>query len=200
MRAVAAVVVLALGATPALAQRIERPEVRAGDRWEYVVYLTDPSTVSKRTVVVDAVTPTRIEATENGQPLVLTADMNTLDSPRERSSNPTLLRFPLAVGDHWTFASDYQYKPTGSTGRVVVDVIVVARERVAVPAGEFDAFKLEAKSQLGGRSPKGSRIDAESFTTYWYAPAARAVVKWVQRHPYLGPSTVELASYAPAAR
>ena len=196
MRAVAACVVLALGTAPALAQRTERPEVRAGDRWEYVVHLTDPSTTSKRTVVIDAVTSTRIEATENGQPLILTADMNALDSPRERSSNPMLLRFPLAVGDHWTFANDYLYKPTGSTGRAVADVMVVAHERVAVRAGEFEAFKLEAKTRIGGKSPKGSLLDAESFTTYWYAPAARAVVKWVQRHQYLGPSTVELASYA----
>jgi len=74
--------------------------------------------------------------------------------------------------------------------------MVVAYERVTVPAGEFAAYKLEAKSHMGGKSPKGSLIDAESFTTYWYAPAARAVVKWVQRHPYLGPSTVELATYA----
>jgi len=81
-------------------------------------------------------------------------------------------------------------------GRIVADVMVVAYERVTVPAGEFAAYKLEAKSHMGGKSPRGSLIDAESFTTYWYAPAARAVVKWVQRHPYLGPSTVELATYA----
>ena len=196
MRAVSALVVLALGAGPALAQRTERPEVHAGDRWEFVVYLTDPSTTSRRAWVVESVTPARIVATDNGEPLVLTADLNVVDSPRERSSNPTLLRFPLGVGDHWTFANDYLYKPTGSTGRAVADVIVVAYERVAVPAGEFEAFKLEAKFHLEGKSPKGSRVDAESFTTYWYAPSARAVVKWVQRHPYLGPSTVELSSYA----
>ena len=196
MQRVAAVVVLALGMSPALAQRAERPEVRAGDRWDFVVYRTDASITSRRTWVVDSVAPTRIQGTDNGEPLVMDADLNVVDSPRERSSNPTLLRFPLGVGDHWTFANDYLYKPTGSTGRVVTDVIVVGHERVTVPAGEFHAFKLEAKARLAGKSPKGSLIDAESFTTYWYAPAARAVVKWVQRHPYLGPYTVELASHA----
>lgn len=197
MRATAAVVALALGAAgPALAQRAERPDVRAGDRWDFVVYRTDPSITSKRTWIVDRVTPARIEGRDNGEPLVLTADLNVVESPRERSSSSVLLRFPLDVGAHWSFASDYLYKPTGSTGRVVTDVIVAGHERIAVPAGEFDAFRLEAKAQMRGKSPKGSLIDAESFTTYWYAPAARSVVKWVQRHPYLGPSTVEMASFA----
>lgn len=196
MRWLVAAIALALGVGPSLAQRAERPNVRAGDRWEFVVYRTDASVTTNRTWLIETITSTRIEGTDNGEPLVLDADLNVLDSPRERSSNPTLLRFPLGVGDHWTYASDYLYKPTGSTGRAVVDVIVAGHERVVVRAGAFEAFRIEARAHLLGKSPKGSLIDAESFTTYWYAPAARAVVKWVQRHPYLGPSTVELASHA----
>jgi hypothetical protein len=196
MRAIAAVVAVALGAAPALAQRAERPDVRVGDRWEFVVWYTVPSTAPNRTWVVDAVTPTNVRGTENGEPLLLTADLNVLDSPLVRSSNPTLLRFPLEVGHHWTFADDYLFKPKRSAGRAVTDVLVVAYEKVVVPAGEFDAFRLEAKSRLSGTSPIDSRIDAEALTTYWYAPEARAVVKSVQRRPYLGPATVELVSHA----
>ena len=195
MLAVAAAVVLALGTAPALAQRAERPQVRAGDRWEFAVYYTVPATAPNRTWVISAVTPERIEGTENGEPLLLTADLNVVDSPREQSSNPTLLRFPLEVGRHWSFASDYLFKPKRSRGRTVTDVIVVAHERVAVAAGEFDAFKLEAKGHLSGTSPIGSRIDAETFLTYWYAPAARAIVKSVYHNPYLGPSNVELVAF-----
>ena len=196
MRAVAAVVLLALGAgAPALAQRAERPDVRPGDRWEFVVWYTMPSTTPNRTWLVDAVTSTNVRGTENGEPLLLTADLNVVDSPLVRSSNPTMLRFPLEVGDHWTFAEDYVFKPKNSAGRAVTDVMVVAHEKVVVPAGEFDAFRLEAKIRLSGTSPIDSRIDADAFTTYWYAPAARAVVKSVQRRPYLGPATVELVSY-----
>lgn len=195
MRALATVVALALGAGPALAQRAERPDVKPGDRWDFVVWYTVPSSAPNRTWVVDAVTPTSVRAVENGEPLLLTADLNVVDSPLVRSSNPTLLRFPLEVGRHWTFAEDYVFKPKNSAGRAVTDVMVVAHEKVVVPAGEFDAFKLEAKIRLSGTSPIESRIDADAFTTYWYAPAARAVVKSVQRRPYLGPATVELVSY-----
>jgi len=192
MLAVAAAVVLALGTAPALAQRAERPQVRAGDRWEFAVYYTVPSTAPNRTWVVSAVTPERIEGTENGEPLLLTADLNVVDSPREQSSNPTLLRFPLEVGRHWSFASDYLFKPKRSRGRTVTDVIVVAHERVAVAAGEFDAFKLVAKGSLHGTSPINSQYGGETTETYWYAPAARAIVRSVRHNPYLGTSTVEL--------
>lgn len=189
---VALALIVALVPAQVQAQRAERPVVRAGDQWQFVVYYTVPSTTPNRTWVVNTVTPTRIEGTDNGNPLLLTADLNIVDSPRERNSNSTLLRFPLEVGSHWSFANDYLFKPKSSEGRAVTDVMVVGHERVTVVAGEFDAFKLEARSRLSGTTPVGSRVDAQTLTTYWYAPAARAIVKSVHHNPYLGPSTVEL--------
>ena len=53
--------------------------------------------------------------------------------------------------------------------------------------------QLDVQGQrVGGTSPINSRYDAVITTTYWYAPAARAVVKSVSHNPYLGTSTVEL--------
>jgi len=46
-----------------------------------------------------------------------------------------------------------------------------------------------------GISVINSTIDAETTHTYWYAPAANAIVKSEARNPYLGPSTVELVSF-----
>jgi len=180
---------------PALAQRAEQPVVKAGDQWQFVEYYTVASTTPNRTWVVTSVTPAGIIGTDNGEPLRLTADLNVVDSPRERNSNSTMLRFPLEVGSHWSFANDYLFKPKSSEGRAVTDVMVVGREKVTVVAGEFDAFKLEAKGRLSGTSPIKSKVDAETFATYWYAPAARAVVKATYRNPYLGPRTVELVTY-----
>ena len=42
---------------------------------------------------------------------------------------------------------------------MVVDVEVVAHERIAVPAGEFEAFKLVSKGRLSGTSPINSQYD-----------------------------------------
>jgi hypothetical protein len=185
---------LALLATAVAAQKAERPDVKAGDRWHFVEWYTVPSTTPNRTWIVSSVTPTSIEGTENGEPLRLTRDLAIVDSPRETNSNPGSLSFPLEVGKKWRYVNDWLFKPKGSRGRVVVDVAVVGYERVKVPAGEFDAFKLVSTESLSGTSPIGSQYGGEIIRTYWYAPAARAVVKRESKNPYLGPSTLELVA------
>jgi hypothetical protein len=186
------VLTFAMLAGPALAQTAERPDVKVGDRWQFVMYYSIASTTPNRAWVIAAVTPAGIAATENGEPLALTPDLGVLESPRDKESNPRTLTFPIEVGKQWRYASDWTFKAKGSTGGSTVDVTVVAHEQVKVPAGQFDAFKLVAKRQLSGTSPINSRYDAVTTTTYWYAPAARAIVKSVSHNPYLGTSTVEL--------
>ena len=80
-----------------------------------------------------------------------------------------------------------------STALATVNVAVIAHERVRVVAGEFDAFKIVATGSFRGLSKGGPGIlSGDVDQTYWYAPAARAVVKFVSRNPYRGTSTVEL--------
>ena len=187
--------VLALLADAALAQTADRPGVKVGDQWQFVMYWTAPSTKPNRTWVITSVTPTRIEGTENAEPLTLTNDLGVLESPRHKESNPKELIFPLEVGKQWRYVSDWTFKAKASTGGSVVDVTVVAHEKVSVPAGEFEAFRLSAKRRLSGTSPINSQYGGESTTTYWYAPAARAIVKSISHNPYLGTSTVELIDF-----
>ena len=156
------------------------------------VYWATPSTQPSRVREITAITGSGFEGTENGEPLVLTRDLGVLDSPLEKNSTPETLRFPLEVGKRWRYSTEWIFKPKNSKGSSVVDVIVVGYEKITVPAGEFDAFKLVASATMRGVSGIGSQIDAEAKTTYWYAPAARAVVKSVHHNPYLGTSTVEL--------
>ena len=121
---------------------------------------------------------------------MLTSELNVLESPRSKNSNPKALSFPLEVGKQWRFASDWEFKVTGSRGSSIADVEVVGYEKVSVPAGEFEAFKLMSKGNIRGMSAKNSVIEAEVTATYWYAPAARAIVKSISRNPYIGVSTV----------
>lgn len=183
---------LALMADPVFAQKADRPAIQAGDEWRFVQYWGMPSTEPNRIWKIHSVTPKEIEGTENGEPLTLTPDLGVLDSPRARDSNPMSLSFPLEVGKRWGYTTDWVFKAKGSKGGAAVQVEVVAYERLKIPAGEFDAFKLVAKSAIRGVSGINSQIDAGTETTYWYAPAARAVVKSVHRNPYLGTATVEL--------
>ena len=80
-------------------------------------------------------------------------------------------------------------------GSIVVDVEVAAHERIVVPAGEFEAFKLVSKGWVSGTSPINSQFDAVITTTYWYAAGPRAIVKSVTHNPYLGASTVEMVAF-----
>ena len=176
----------------ALAQSATRPEIKVGDQWRFAAYYTVPTATPNRAWQVTAVTAVGIEGTENGEPLRLTHDLNVRESPRGTESNPGLLAFPLSVGKRWKFESDWEFKPKGSRGKYAVDVTVAAYERISVVAGAFDAFKLTAREALSGTSPIGTHYSGAATRTYWYAPAARAVVKSVSHNPYLGWSTVEL--------
>ena len=82
-----------------------------------------------RVWVVTSITPTGIEGTENGESLILTPELNVLESPRHKESNPKTLSFPLQVGKRWRYASDWVFKAKGAKGSVIVDVAVVANER-----------------------------------------------------------------------
>jgi hypothetical protein len=186
---------LALLAGAALAQKAERPEVKVGDRWQFVRYYSVVSTKPNLTWEINSVTETEISGTENGEPLRMTPDLNVLESPERKQSKPKALSFPLEVGKTWRYDTDWLFKPKGARGSIVVDVEVVAHERIAVPAGEFEAFKLVSKGRVSGTSPINSQYDAVITTTYWYAAAPRTIVKSVTHNPYLGGSTIEMVAF-----
>jgi hypothetical protein len=192
------VLALAAFASPAMAQRAEQPTLKVGDRWQFVEYYTVASTVPNRDWAITSASSARIEATENGEPLTLTADLNVLESPRNKYSNPRTLSFPLEIGKKWRFTTDWLFKVTGSKGTADIDVEVVGYERVAVAGGAYDAFKLVSKASMQGMSTKNSRIEGDVTSTYWYAPAARAIVKSITHNPYVGVITVELVKAEPA--
>ena len=179
----------------AVAQVADRPHLAVGDRWRFAVYYSVPSAVPSRTWVVTSVGRDAVLGTENGEPLALTPELNVLDSPRHSESSPRALRFPLEVGKRWRYATDWLFKPKQSRGTAVVDVAVAGYEAVRVPAGRFDAFRLQATGELGGHSPTGTFYAGQTTHTYWYAPAARAVVKSVYHNPYQGTTTVELVDF-----
>lgn len=179
----------------ALAQTAERPGVAVGDSWQFAVYYTVPTRKPNRTWVITSVDGGRLFGTENGELLTLTADLNIADSPRQAESNPKALSFPLQVGKRWRYTSNWLFKPKASRGTISVDVAVIGYEAAQVPAGTFLAFKLEASGELGGSSPSNTFYAGQTKSTYWYSPAARAIVKSVVHNPYQGTSTVELVDF-----
>jgi hypothetical protein len=85
------------------------------------------------------------------------------------------LKFPLSVGQKWTY--DYETRPPASkfNQRRSVEVNVAGMEQVTTPAGSFKAYKL-IKTE---RWSVGSRFGGtnSSTTTYFYSPETRSIVK-----------------------
>ena len=177
--------------TCVLAQKAEQPVVKAGDEWKFVVYYTVPSTTPNRSWVITSVGPSGIKGTENGEPLLLSPELNILESSEIKVSKMRMLNFPLEVGKKWRYESDWLFKPKGSKGTFSSDVSVVAYGKIKVPAGEFDAFEL-----VENRAMRGPAIDVRTSLTSWYAPAANAIVKSVYTNPSLGSTSItELVSF-----
>ena len=189
---------LALLAGPALAQKAERPEVKVGDRWQFVRYYSVASTKPNLTWGINSVTETEILGTENGEPLRMTPDLNVVNSPERNSRPPRHSAFRSRVGKSWRYATDWLFKPKGSMGSIVADVEVVAREKIAVPAGEFEAYKAGVEG-LGQRhityQQPIRRGDHDQRVVLYALAAPRTIVKSVTHNPYLGASTVELVAY-----
>lgn len=156
--------------------KAEAPVLKVGDRWK--LETKDRRTGVKEAdwaLAVVAVSATQIEMSENDGKLLMTPELNVIDSPRVSISGESkTLSFPLEVGKKWDYKYSFKSKVGGNSGRWQVEANVVAYEKVKVAAGEFDAFKIQAKgywnNETTGRNGRLQQIS-------WYSPAARAIVK-----------------------
>lgn len=85
------------------------------------------------------------------------------------------LPFPLHAGQTWRQHVTATDPATGRRHRVRVDGRVLGWERVQVPAGTFDALKVERRIYAGNADY--FRTEERIHEIDWYAPRAAAVVK-----------------------
>lgn len=176
--ATAALCVLAVPSTLAIAagEKAEAPTVKVGDRWK--TEQKDRRTGNKEAEVlrtVTAVTAGVIEGTENSGTFRMTSELNPVESPSAVvTGDPRFLSFPLEVGKKWTLKYGFANRTNQGKGRVEGDVEVAAYEKVSVAAGTFDAYRIEAKTFWNNDT---NRSNGRSRSVYWYAPAARTVVR-----------------------
>lgn len=92
--------------------------------------------------------------------------------------------FPLEAGKRWRERLIATDPADGRQFPVWIDGVVRSWERVAVPAGEFDALKVERQVyfEYWEYSVRGRSVIRE---VEWYAPAARQSVKREMRSRYL---------------
>lgn len=155
----------------------EAPVVKVGDTWRWV--RSDRRTGAKEAEtlrVIKSVAPDRIEAAENDGVAVFMSDMNTVETPDWARTPPTRFsEYPLALGKKWSLKF-VQNSKTGNrfSTRFQYDAEVVGQEKVKVPAGEFDAFKIVYKGYWNNDT---TNRNGAAKLTVWYAPAARSAAK-----------------------
>lgn len=178
---------------PGIPPELAAPTVRVGDDWRYAVhdgYTRLPQgTVEYRVSAVEGDRIT-VERRHEGRMSTehYTRDLNWRQRPM--TNLPTFrydppyvaLPFPLAAGKTWRAYVNATNSATGATHRVRIDGKVLGWERVAVPAGAFDALVVRRIVYAGNEDT--TRGEENITEIDWYAPALGGIVRHVSSSAY----------------
>jgi hypothetical protein len=186
---------------------IERPVLRLGDSWTFrsLDGWTDQETSRSANTLVafeNNLNVSRVKNLTSGEET--TASANADWQPCRSMQNDTTvictgpLKFPIAAG----YKHSFRKLPLGR-GVVYADGDCEGRgmEKVKVPAGEFDAYRIECKGFWN--LVVGGNASGTFQHTIWYAPAVRNQIRSVfeDRRPNGQPNNktiTELVEYKPA--
>lgn len=169
---------------PSFAQQADAPAYKDGDWWRIKLEVARPTGVSVGGPQLGGFPEYRVQI-NSGKAIVVGIrgeETKELDAPPivslvlgKSGWRGELLRFPLRVGLAWT--ERFQLQPRGAQtrweeGRYEVQ----AWEKMKMPKGEFDAFKI-VMLMNAPTGPKGKGTAART-TTYYYAPEIKAIVSF----------------------
>jgi hypothetical protein len=191
-------------------QQAQAPVYHLGDTWTLAYDREDgkPDRLLQLAVTATAPATTRLSgAWQGGTPFEVDYDdMGCLTRSGDTTYKPSLgtVRFPMSVGMTWQ--ANYRIISDKPIREVTAQVSVDGAEVIHVQAGDFFAFRLISHGVIS--IMHGSHlIDQKSYeSTYWYAPAARRVVKSetktyviVAKHGSQSTQTFELRNYSSGA-
>jgi len=215
----AAVAVLVLsGTSVCLAQapeRAERPDVRIGEAAVYRDLTVRTGEKRDTTFVVIAVDADKIVTEMSGSTSgtrTFTRDYNLAEIRTGElvtfTAKPSwpFLQFPLEVGRKWDIpfevSSKVRGQPADRQAKWRWRARVVAAEAVTVPAGTFQAFKIEYDGSFATRQGNQSWTGTHKETA-WFAPENNRIVRrdYEQAAPsrnFLEHHVIELLSFKAA--
>lgn len=166
---------------------IPKPAPLSGERWRYaVVNRYSGETIDEITATVSRVYPqTTIELVDrNGKKLSSEIYASPWQILQEPIYNETLVfeqPLPLvpetlAVGVEETYETSFRLSGSDNPHPWLVSLSVNGWERLKVPAGEYDAVRIDR--HITFESPDLFRRGSRRIDTLWYAPA---VNRWVER-------------------
>ena len=142
---------------------------KVGDTFAYRVFDLDNGTAKKPMAhTVTAITDT--EVIYNGGELGTDLMGNTTKWPDGRKTTGNqILPLEFVVNKRWE--TQYLVVPAdGGTSRVQIQLHIVSKEKVNVPAGSFDCFKLEARGKIFGQTAQGFSFNGTVMLNLWLAP------------------------------
>jgi hypothetical protein len=159
----------------------EAPRMIIGDHWQYSDGVIETvRDVRERSFLVEYYGASRYQACVNalhrkdlhGTVVDVLDHSGQVVSDCNHYTGWRKLDFPIFIGKKWAFEADDISQSLGRMCSYKNEMEVVAYERVTVPAGTFEAFKILHKQQNLCR-------DTGVWNTrfYWYAPDAKAIVK-----------------------
>jgi len=176
-------VCLALSAGAACAADIDRPDVHVGDRWNWQ-HTNVLANESDFTLIEDVVevgdseirARVRTKGKAGSNIATYTREWNPVDVVFARYQ-PDLrsYAFPLHVGAKWEGSADKLLFSNGKHGRFNLAGEVQALEKVTVPAGTFEAYKVSLV--LEATSTDEDANVGHTTELFWYAPSVRRYVK-----------------------
>jgi hypothetical protein len=217
LRTVLAVFVLS-GTQVSLAQapqRAERPDVTVGETAVYRDLTVRTGEKRDTTFVVTAVDPDKIVSEMSGSTSgtrTFTRDYNLVEIKTGElvtflaKPSWTFLQFPLTVGRKWDVPFEVDTKAGGRSvdrhAKWQWRARVVAVEPVTVPAGTFQAFKIEYDGTFATRQGNQSWTGTHKETA-WFAPENNRIVRrdYEQAAPsrnFLDHHVIELLSFKAA--
>jgi hypothetical protein len=164
----------------AAAQSADAPIWKVGDKWKFHEKSSPPDKESDWSREVLAAQPDGhlSVSMETGRTLEFDAFGNSLDK-RGPEYSWQRFRFPMTVGMKWS----HDRKIAGETwnGQEQSSWEVKSYEKITVPAGTFDCFKVSGQAFRSWESTtsvtKGySR--GYNMLTYWYCPAIKWAARW----------------------
>ena len=127
-------------------------------------------------------TPTEIYAVDGNW---LRHSLTNHDQPRDYEFAPAYpaYAFPLESGKSWSLRVEATDPVSGRRNSVRVDGKVLGRERIRVPAGEFDTIKVRRLVYAGDWD--GFLRETNITETEWYAPALGRPVRIESKSEWL---------------
>jgi hypothetical protein len=161
-------------------ERIEAPRLKKGDTWSYqLIDLLSGSVTRKYTLTLESATRDTFRF-ERGY--VTDKSLNLLQETRDgKPVKWTPKRpnydFPMEIGKTWTTVAVRDTPDLEAEHAFTFRVI--RQERVIVPAGVFDTFRVEGTNKYKSRKKKdGSTGEGVGVHRYWYSPAVARFVAY----------------------